>query len=337
VFHDQQHFVFPDKHGAIWHPLYVRDQNEWRFHEIKTNGHPAAGSIFVSVFDSADQQHFVYTDSAGNVWDSSYRRGDDSWHFHQIDTDGHTPVGPIFVSAFFDQQHFVFRDGAGNIWDSFYEQAHDKWRFNQINTIDAVGNGHPATSDIFVSVFGDQQHFVYTDSARNVWDSFYRRGHGWDFLQIDTHGHTPVGGIFVSAFFDQHHFVYRDGTGLIWDSFYADADHKWHFQQINGCMFSTQDEYQDLSPDDAPCNAINKIVRGYLQAFDAMPQKNGQLAELWNSEDEANDGVEWFAKQSPPTIADGKVFVAEFPAKPEKDNWNASNTFGRLIMYSLLR
>ena len=50
--------------------------------------HPAAGDIFVSVFDAADQQHFVYTDSAGKVWDSSYRRGDHSWHFHQIDTHG---------------------------------------------------------------------------------------------------------------------------------------------------------------------------------------------------------------------------------------------------------
>ena len=102
-------------------------------------------------------------------------------------------------------------------------------------------------------------------------------------------------------------------------------------------MFAHDDPPHDLSPDDAPCNAINKIVHGYLQAFDATPRPNGELTELWNSEDNSNDRVEWFAKESPPTIADGKVFVAEFPAKPEKNYWNAPNAFGRLIMYSLLR
>jgi hypothetical protein len=90
----------------------------------------------------------------------------------------------------------------------------------------------------------------------------------------------------------------------------------------------------DLTPNDAPCNAINKIVHGYLQAFDASPGQNGQLRELWNSND-PNDAVEWFAKESPPTIANGKVFVPEFPPKPTGSNWNASNAFGRLIVYSI--
>jgi hypothetical protein len=51
-----------------------------------------------------------------------------------------------------------------------------------------------------------------------------------------------------------------------------------------------------------------------------MPGRNGQLVELWNSEDDLNDTVEWFAKGSPPTVADGKVFVAEFslPIQPFK-------------------
>ena len=99
-------------------------------------------------------------------------------------------------------------------------------------------------------------------------------------------------------------------------------------------MYSPAD-HQDLTPNAAPCNAINKIVHGYLQAFDATPGLRGHLTELWNSEDNPNDRVEWFAKDGPPTIADGKVFVAEFPAKPSNSDWNANNAFGRLIMYGL--
>ena len=333
AFHDQQHFVYRDSTGRIWDSFYVQKDSKWRFQEINTNGHPAASDIFVSVFDSADQQHFVYTDSAGNIWDSLYIRGDDRWRYQQIDTHGTTPVGGIFVSAFHDQQHFVYRDSTGRIWDSFYVQKDSKWRFQQINT-----DGAPASGNIFVSVFdsADQQHFVYTDSAGNIWDSLYIRGDDrWRYQQIDTHGHRPDGGIFVSAFYDQQHFVYRDSAGLIWDSFYAQKDNEWHFGPINGCMYATSDTPEDLVPNDAPCNAINKIVRGYLEAFDATPGRNGQLTELWNSEDNPSDSVKWFAKESPPTIADGKVFVAEFPAKPPSSNWNTSNAFGRLIMYSL--
>jgi hypothetical protein len=94
-------------------------------------------------------------------------------------------------------------------------------------------------------------------------------------------------------------------------------------------------DLHDLTPNDAPCNAINKIVHGYLQAFEASPDANGKLRELWNSEDNPGDSVEWFAKGSPPTIAAGKVFVAEFPAKPPDSNWNESGAFGRLLMYSI--
>ncbi len=355
VLHDQQHFVFRDKNGAIWDSFYLRGEDRWRFQEINTNGHPAASDTFVSVFDSADQHHFVYPDSFGHVWDSFYRRTDGTWHYQPIDTRGHAPVGRIFVSAFFDQQHFVFRDGAGRIWDSFYAQADNHWHCQQINTgwLPAKSGtcqpihtgGHPAVGNVFVSVFGaaQQQHFVYTDQFRKIWDAYYARtNNSWHYQQIDTHGHTPVGEIFVSAFFDQQHFVFRDGAGRIWDSFYAQADNHWHFQPIQPCLYQTTD-HENLAPDEAPCNAINKIVHGYLQAFDATAGRNGQLKELWNSDDNPGDQVKWFAKNSPPTIADGKVFLAEFPPPVNNGifdsdklrNWSARNAFGRLIVYSL--
>lgn len=334
VLHDQQHFVFRNREGEIWDSFYIRGDNRWRFIEVPTNGHPAASDIFVSVFHDADQQHFVYTDSAHNIWDSFYRRGDDQWLFQPIDTHGHTPAGAIFVSDFDDQQHFVWKDGSGRVWDSFYAQADDRWHFQEIHT-----GGHPAAGNLFVSVFAaaDQQHFVYTDAVGDVWDSFYIRGDNrWSYAQVNINGHTLAGRIFVSDFFDQQHFVFPDGEGILWDSFYAQQGNSWHFNKIQNtfdCGMGGSMNGLDLTRNEAPCNAINKIVRGYLEAFNATPRLNGQLAELWNSKEERRNGV-WFAKGSPPTIADGKVFLAEFPPPTTGKDWNASDAFGRLVVYS---
>src|SRR5882762_3955025 len=172
-----------------------------------------------------------------------------------------TPAGAIFVSDFHDQQHFVWNDGSGRLWDSFYAQADDNWHFQEINT-----EGHPAAGNLFVSVFGaaDQQHFVYTDSAGDVWDSFYIRGDDlWSYAQVNTNGHRPVGGIFVSDFFDQQHFVFPDGGGIVWDSFYAQQGNSWHFNKIQNtfdCSMGASMNELDLTRNEAPCNAINKIV-----------------------------------------------------------------------------
>ena len=343
AFDNQQHFVFRNRDGTIWDsyfvpkrqigPIVLKD-GSWHTQPINTAGPPAASDVFVSVFPAADQQHFVYLDRSGNIWDSFYVTSEDAWRYQQIQTHGHVPAGPIFVSAFYDQQHFVWRDAAGNIWDSFYPQNGNGWQFQQINT-----NGHPAAGNVFVSVFGSaaQQHFVYTDAAGNIWDSFYVKStNTWRFQQINTGGHTPASGVYVSDYFDQQHFVWRDATGNIWDSFYAQTGDHWQVQTLSDCMLPGSGG--DLTPNDGPCNAINKIVRGYVQAFAAIPQSNGRLTELWNSELSQNDADAWFAKQSPPTIADGKVFVPEFPARlPGKAgrDWSANSAFGRLIMYSL--
>ena len=325
AFYDQQHFAWIDAAGAIWDSYYVQNDG-WHVQQINTNNHPAAGSLFISVFDAAAQQHFVYTDAAKNVWDSYYVKGD-GWHYQQVDTHGHVPVGDVFVSAFYDQQHFAWIDAAGAIWDSYYIQNHG-WHFQQINT-----NGHPAAGNLFISVFASaaQQHFVYTDAAKNVWDSFYVKGQNWRFQQIQTSGHTPVSSIFVSDFFDQQHFVWIDNTGNVWDSFYSQQGNDWQTQTLSSCMYQMS---RDLTPNNAPCNGINKTVRGYIQAFAAVPQPNGQLAELWTSEQNQTDSVLWFAKQSPPTIADGKVFVVEFPPPTPGGDWATSSAFGRLIVYS---
>jgi hypothetical protein len=56
-------------------------------------------------------------------------------------------------------------------------------------------------------------------------------------------------------------------------------------------------------------SANRQVVRGILRAYDAS---NVGQPELWDSERNAADGVGMFAKFCPPTVADGKVFLATF-------------------------
>ncbi len=120
---------------------------------------------------------------------------------------------------------------------------------------------------------------------------------------------------------------------LSWDGTNTNTAIIWASRpNTSDCMNSSMDP-RNLTPNDAPCNAINKIVPGFLQAFSATPGSDGRLTELWNSEDNPNNRIEWFAKESPPTVADGKVFVAEFPA-PNGD-WSSDSAFGRLIVYGV--
>ncbi|MFM7320110.1 MAG: DNRLRE domain-containing protein [Armatimonadota bacterium] len=63
-------------------------------------------------------------------------------------------------------------------------------------------------------------------------------------------------------------------------------------------------------------NANQAVVPGVLRAFDATSfEPNGDvpaIRELWNSEMAGTDRVGRFAKFNPPTVADGKVFLATF-------------------------
>jgi hypothetical protein len=63
-----------------------------------------------------------------------------------------------------------------------------------------------------------------------------------------------------------------------------------------------------------------------LHAFDAVT-----LQELWNDkQNEPRDGVGYFAKFVPPTIANGKVFVPNFGALGSADGSGSLNVYGLL-------
>ena len=55
-------------------------------------------------------------------------------------------------------------------------------------------------------------------------------------------------------------------------------------------------------------NANHRVVRGILRAYDAA----NVSAELWDSEMNPADGLGMFAKFCPPTVANGRVYVAAF-------------------------
>jgi rubredoxin len=333
-----------------------------------SKGPEASSDPFVSTYSEHNQQHFAYLDTKGGIQDVFYCPdcGGEKWVVQQINqsglTDAPEAVAAPFVNVFsgHDQQHFVYRAAGGTIWDVFYCPgcSGKKWNKQQINcnrqsncprtskSADAVSKGPEASGGPFVSTYSEhnQQHFAYLDTKGGIQDVFYCpdcSGEKWVVQQINQPGLTDapaaVAAPFVSVFsgHDQQHFAFRTLDGGIWDSFYCPgcSGAKWRLQEIStSCIYAPSDQ-NDLTPNDAPCNAINKIVHGYLQAFNALPDQHGVLSELWNSEENPNDRVEWFAKESPPTIAGGKVFVAEFPAKPANSHWNTNNSSGRLIVY----
>jgi hypothetical protein len=102
----------------------------------------------------------------------------------------------------------------------------------------AVGRG------LFVSVFGDQQHFTYRDASAQLQDAWLGSG-DWNLRQlsdgaaavsgeyvISTPGPMPApGSPFVSVSDDQQHFTYRDGNGNVQDAWWDASG--WHLQQIN--------------------------------------------------------------------------------------------------------
>jgi hypothetical protein len=61
-------------------------------------------------------------------------------------------------------------------------------------------------------------------------------------------------------------------------------------------------------------DANPNVVHGVLRAFDASDVSNGSKGQLWSSEDEGipADSLGMFAKFCPPTVANGKVYVATF-------------------------
>jgi CubicO group peptidase (beta-lactamase class C family) len=255
VYNDQQHFSYIDHSGNIqdawygtdgWHLQQINNANgagsTMPGEYIATSGPAASSYLFVSVYN--DQQHFSYIDHSGNIQDAWY--GTDGWHLQQINnangtrstmpgeyiaTSGPAAVNNLFVCVYNDQQHFSYIDHSGNIQDAWY--GTDGWHLQQINNANGNGSTMPgeyiatggpaATSNLFVSVYGAQQHFSYIDPVGNIEDAWYD-GAGWNFQTINntgvTGGPAAVSGLFVCVYDNGDHFGYIDGEGNIQDASY---------------------------------------------------------------------------------------------------------------------
>lgn len=131
----------------------------------------------------------------------------------------------------FNEQHDVaYRDVGGTIWDAWYDAPNSQWNLQQLNLGDKT-QGQEAAGDPCVSVYGEQQHFAYSDRRGIIWDAWYDGGdQSWNLQQINsgtlnnsgvTRGTLAIGGLFVWVYNDQQHFTYRDISGGIWDAWFA--------------------------------------------------------------------------------------------------------------------
>lgn len=114
-----------------------------------------------------------------------------------------------------------------------------------------------------------------------------------------TVSHHPGGILALSA--DGHH----SASGVVWVSHFADYGYG--------------------------SDAVLHLQEGVLEAFDATT-----LRLLWTSESTPQDRLGGFAKFTPPTIANGKVYVAASPAAPGS-SYAAASSGGAVVVYGYLR
>jgi hypothetical protein len=160
--------------------------------------------------------------------------------------------GILFVSVYNNQLHFVYQDIYNNIQDVWYDGSgvwsdRSSWNVRQIN--DPNDNAPTVPGNLFVSVFTNQQHFVYQDVNGNLQDVWYV-GNVRNLQQINNGGVTngpasiPTAGLFVSVYSDQQHFAYIDTNENMQDAWYDGSQSQWNLQQINNKPNATiQGEY----------------------------------------------------------------------------------------------
>ncbi len=243
VYNNQQHFAYIDHSGNIQDAWWDGANNRWNLQKINnggvTTGPPAAGHLFVCTFNN--QQHFAYLDAAGNIQDAWYDGPNNRWSLQKINNGGLT-TGPaaldsLFVCVFGNQQHFAYRDASGNIQDAWYNGANNRWSLQKINN-GGLTAGPSAAGSLFVSVFNNQQHFAYLDSAGNVQDCWYDGANNhWNLQKINNSGVTAgpkaSSNLFVCVYNNQQHFSYLGTTGVVWDAWYDGVTSRWNLQEIN--------------------------------------------------------------------------------------------------------
>jgi hypothetical protein len=295
---------------------------------IATDGPESTGYLSVSVFNN--QQHFTYIDLDSNIQDAWWDGNTSQWHLQQINN----PSGPsllpgeyiatngpaagfgstVFVSVYCNQQHFTYIDQNGNIQDAWYDGDTNQWHLQQINNPNGpamVGeyiatNGPAAGVQVFVSVYGNQQHFTWVDSNANIQDAWYdgntnqwhlQQINNWNGPTIDgeyiaTNGPAVEGVVFVSVYRNQQHFTYIDLNQNIQDAWYDGDTNQWHLQQLTNNGVSVPGEYVVPTPGPAPLAPPVVSVFGDQQHF-AYIDPGGNIQDVWYD----GAGNQWHLQQ----------------------------------------
>jgi len=125
---------------------------------------------------------------------------------------------------------------------------------------------------------GSVNEFVYVWSENDVLRAlpFSRSSNTFSNNQVVSSLNGPVGGCGADLSVSSNGSM--DGTGILWASYAVNSD------------------------------AGSRVSPGILRALDA----NDITRELWNSNQSPNDNLGNYAKFSPPTIANGHVYLATF-------------------------
>jgi hypothetical protein len=311
VYNNQQHFMYRDTNGNI-QDVWYDGSGGWQLQQLTgtsptlgnepvvTNGPGAVGNIFVSVY--GNQQHVMYRDANDNVQDAWY--DGNHWNLQQLTetlpvvhrepvvAHGPAALGDVFVSVYGNQQHVMYRDTQNNLQDVWYDGR--QWQLQQLTGVSqnepVVGHGPAALGDVFVSVYGGQQHVIYRDNANNNVQDVWYDGNQWSLQRltgtsktiptetlIDNAGPPPAGNVFVSIYNNQQHVTYRDKSNNIQDVWY---DGGWNLQQISQPPATVKSEY--VVTNGGPAASGNVFVSTYSdQLHFTYPDSQSNIQDLW--------------------------------------------------------
>jgi hypothetical protein len=184
------------------------------------------------------------------------------------------------------------------------------------------------TTDLFVSVYNDQQHFTYLDGNGNLQDCWYDGpSNRWNLQQINagagpTVAGEPVaagqataaaaGGFFVCQYNQQDHFAYTDVNGHIQDCWYDGPSNRWNLQQVNGGGPTVAGEPVMTN---GPAVAGDLFVTVYNdQQHFTYRDANGNVQDCWYDGPSNRWNLQQINAGAGPTVAGEAVAVAQATA-----------------------
>jgi CubicO group peptidase (beta-lactamase class C family) len=196
------------------------------FVTLSVYGTPASPLYAAVMIQASLPSQHVYFSVASGDWQTTFDNEAAQGYGPVIIAATGPAFGPLYAAVFEPQNPIpLTRNGL--------PYGPDPWSVQQINNSGQT-NGPSAASNLFISVYNNQQHFGYLDGQGNVQDAWWGGG-GWSLQKINnggkTNGPAAAGSLFICDYQNQQHFAYIDKSGNVQDSFYDGSS--WHQQKIN--------------------------------------------------------------------------------------------------------